>query len=225
MKTLLMTLLTLSFIAASCDGTDDILQIESNPIITNVNAQPVEPLSASEIDDILFMREEEKLARDVYDYLYTKWSVQSFKNIASSEQSHMDAILALINKYDLNDPASANIPGKFTNPVLQSLYDDLIKSGSISKEDAFRVGAAIEEIDILDLQKALDTNVDNKDIILVFESLTKGSRNHLRSFVKNLSTIGVSYSPQYLTQAAYDDIINAPMEQGGSNLNNIVGGK
>ncbi|MEQ9168412.1 MAG: DUF2202 domain-containing protein [Fulvivirga sp.] len=111
------------------------------------------------------------------------------------------------------DPAKNDIPGKFVNSDLQKLYNDLIENGNSSQVEAFKVGAAIEEIDILDLQRELDTNVDNEDIIFTFENLLRGSRNHLRSFVQNLSKLGIDYIPQYLTQEAYDEIINADMEQ------------
>jgi hypothetical protein len=216
MKTLMITLLALAITSVSCDDSNDIILTESGAIISQINAQPKEPLSASEKAALLFMREEEKLARDVYDNLYVAWSAPSFNNISESEQSHMDAILALINKYELVDPAAGIASGKFVNTDLQALYDDLIMQGLISRADGFKVGAAIEEIDIVDLQRELATNIDNNDITLVFENLMKGSRNHLRSFVKNLATLGITYSPKYLTQEAFDAIINTEMERGGN---------
>ncbi len=215
MKIIYITLLGLLFTSASCDDpVNDFANDANDQLITQIEALPMESLSDSEKAALAFMREEEKLARDVYDFLYSKWNAISFDNISSSEQTHMDAVLALINKYGLEDPAADNIPGKFVNLELQKLYDDLIETGSLSLEDAFKVGGAIEEIDILDLQRELEINIDNQDIIFVFQNLMKGSRNHLRSFVKNLSNLGVVYKPQYLTQEAYDDIINSDMEQG-----------
>ncbi len=215
MKATSITLLGLLLTTISCnDPVNEFILSENDPINLQINALPSEPLSDSEVDALLFMEEEEKLARDVYIKLFDIWSLQPFDNISSSEQSHMDAVLALINKYDLVNPASDNIQGKFVNQDLQKLYDDLIERGSLSKVDGLRVGGAIEEIDILDLQNALETSVDNEDITMVFESLMKGSRNHLRAFVKNLSSLGVSYSPQYLTKEAYEEIINAGIERG-----------
>ena len=215
MKTIYITLLGLLFTSASCDDiANEIKPYENDQTVTQIITLPMEPLNDLERAALIFMREEEKLARDVYDYLFVKWNSKSFDNISSSEQTHIDAILALIKKYELVDPAADNIPGKFVNSDLQKLYNNLIETGSLSQEDAFKVGAAIEEIDILDLKRELDTNVDNEDIIFAFENLMKGSRNHLRSFVQNLSKLGIDYTPQYLTQEAYDEIINADMEQG-----------
>ncbi|XOV91095.1 MAG: DUF2202 domain-containing protein [Bacteroidota bacterium] len=212
MKAIFITLL--GFLATACnDSSEGIAPIEKqtfNPI----NTLPVEPLNSGESEALIFMREEEKLARDVYVNLFNKWSIKSFDNISRSEQTHMDAVLSLIDKYGLDDPASENIYGAFVNDDLQKLYDDLTNTGSLSVTDALRVGAAIEEIDIIDLQRELDTNVDNADITLVFENLMKGSRNHLRAFVNNLSMMGITYEPQYLSQEAYDTIINTPTETG-----------
>ena len=172
-------------------------------------------LSAEEIEGILFMREEEKLARDVYLTLYEQWELSIFKNIASSEQTHMDAIKTLIDRYGLHDPAAGNEVGKFTDATLQSLYADLVAAGSQSLTDALRVGAAIEEIDILDLEKFVSLT-DARDIQRVYESLTRGSRNHLRSFVATLEQqTGETYEPQYLDQVPYDNVIGTPPESGG----------
>ena len=83
--------------------------------------------------------------------------------------------------------------------------------------DALKVGAAIEEIDILDLQEYI-AQTDKEDIRVVYENLTKGSRNHLRSFVSTLSKqTGETYQPQYLDQATYDAIIGSETERGRGN--------
>ena len=159
------------------------------------------------------MREEEKLARDVYLTLYEKWNLAILNNIASAEQTHMEAVKTLMDRYGLDDPAADQDVGEFTNQDLQTLYDQLVEQGSKSLVDALNVGAAIEEIDILDLQKYL-AQTDKADIEIVYESLMKGSRNHLRSFVSVLEKNGEIYQPQYLGQDAYDAIVNTPIERG-----------
>ena len=215
MKTLFAVLLGVTLLGTACK--DPVTDITSDDLTLNqIKGLALEPLNEGETAALLFMREEEKLARDVYVYLYNMWSVRSFNNISSSEQAHMDAVLVLIDKYELEDPAADNIYGTFQNSDLQRLYDELTNTGSASIEAALKVGAAIEEIDIIDLQQALDTSVDNQDITIVFENLMKGSRNHLRAFVSNLSTLGITYEPQYLTQDDYNAIINSQKETGGS---------
>ncbi|MEA3413785.1 MAG: DUF2202 domain-containing protein, partial [Pseudomonadota bacterium] len=95
---------------------------------------------------------------------------------------------------------------------------------SASLIDALIVGATIEEIDILDIQGALDSVVDNPDIEVVYENLLKGSRNHLRAFVSNLESLGYTYESDYLTQTAYDEIINSDTETGGTQGGSSGGG-
>lgn len=162
---------------------------------------PASDLSADEAAALIFMREEEKLARDVYNNLYEIWGQPTFTNIASSEQAHMDEIKLLLDRYNLADPALE--PGSFTDPNLQALYDQLVAQGSISLVDALKVGAAIEEIDILDLQERL-AQTDNADIQQAFNNLMMGSYNHLNAFAGVLSTqTGEAYVPQYLSADAY----------------------
>ena len=185
--------------------------IETNR--AQVNILPIEPLNTVELNTLSFMREEEKLARDVYINLYNKWGSNVFKNISSSEQTHMDAMLILLNRYNITDPVGSNAVGVFNNPTLQNLYNQLIVEGNIGVLNAFKVGATIEDLDIFDLTNAL-SGIDNQDIRLVYENLSKGSRNHMRAFYKNILNNGGTYVPQYLTQADFDAIINSAKETG-----------
>lgn len=186
--------------------------IDEPALRSTIDQMPAGTLSDAEKDGILYMREEEKLAHDVYLMLYDQWNLAIFDNIARSEQTHTDAVKTLIDKYELEDPAVDAI-GSFSNPELQELYDTLVDQGSNSLRDALEVGAAIEEIDILDLEEYM-AETDNEAITLVYENLMKGSRNHLRAFVSTLEKQGFEYAPQYLSQDEYEDIISSPVERG-----------
>ena len=172
-----------------------------------IQTMPAEDLSESETEGMVFMREEEKLARDVYITLYNKWGQRVFNNISYSEQRHMDAIKLLLDKYELTDPVSSDTVGVFTNEVLKGLYTTLTVQGDSSLISALKVGALIEEIDILDLQRELSENVDNEDIKYVYERLLNGSYNHLRAFVRNLSRQGIIYESVKLSEEQYQAII------------------
>jgi len=172
-------------------------------------------LTDEEIDSLIFMREEEKLARDVYLKLYDFWGLQIFQNIANSEQTHTDAVASLLEKYNIPDPADTSPAGIFVNPDLQSLYDELIDMGSQSLGNALKVGAAIEEIDILDLQEYMEI-IEERAIRQVYENLLKGSENHLRAFTSTLEKqIGEIYQPQYMTEDAYNEIISGAVGSRG----------
>ena len=162
--------------------------------------------SAAEISGLMFLREEEKVARDVYLAMSDLYNARVFSNISNSEQTHMNAILGLLEKYGLDDPVGSNPEGVFSNQDLQNLYDNLVEIGESSLIDALRVGAAIEEIDIIDLDEeiALTTHAD---ITTVYGNLRAGSCNHLRAFVRNLANQGVTYEPQYLTREEFDAIM------------------
>jgi hypothetical protein len=190
----------------------------------DIQALPSEPLSLQEIDALTHMREEEKLARDLYLSLFDIWGLRSFQNIAGSEQRHMDAVATLLDKYGLQDPALEDI-GSFANPELTALYDQLLSVGMMSLQDALWVGATVEDLDLFDLYVNLEA-VDNQDIQRVFENLSRGSRNHLRSFTQQLDALGFSYTAQYLTQEQIDEILASEWERGsgkssrkGSNWN------
>jgi hypothetical protein len=173
-------------------------------------------LSDAEIAGITFMREEEKLARDVYLRLADAWGLQIFSNIASSEQTHMDAVLSLLELAGADDPAQGLVEGEFHNADLQELYDDLVSSGKENLEAALLVGAAIEEIDILDLQDYLQ-ETDNDAVKEVYQNLLKGSINHLQSFVSNYERqTGEDYQPQYLSEGVFQELLaNASVRGGG----------
>ena len=172
------------------------------------------PISSAEADALLFMREEEKLAHDVYVTLGTMWGLPIFNNISQSEATHTSAIKMLLDRYQLSDPAATTSVGEFVNPTLQELYNQLVEQGSQSLADALRVGATIEDLDIVDLQTR-NAQTERADIQLVYQNLMRGSRNHLRSFVSTLGRqTGESYQPQYLDQATFDSILSTAVERG-----------
>ncbi|MDD4885789.1 MAG: DUF2202 domain-containing protein [Thiomonas sp.] len=180
---------------------------------TQLDTLPPSDLSTTEASVLVFMREEEKLARDVYQLLYTQWGQKVFNNIAASEQQHMDAVALLLARYNLPDPAANAATGVFQDPQLQEMFNTLMAQGQTSLIAALTVGATIEDLDIQDLQVRIAAT-DNADIALVFNELMKGSRNHLRAFISQLTTLRVTYTPQYISQAEFDAIVNSPTETG-----------
>ena len=105
-------------------------------------------------------------------------------------------------------------PGVFIDAKLQDLYNKLVTQGKLLVSDALKVGDAIEEIDILDLQTRL-AQTDNADIQQVYTNLMNGSYNHLNAFSRALSNqTGETYAPQYLTAEKYQSIINSGVGNG-----------
>ncbi len=178
-------------------------------------------LTLDETEGLILMREEEILARDVYAAMNDQWGLTIFNRISSSEQRHTTAVLNLLNFYSIPDPATSTI-GTFSNPSLQQLYNDLIVLGNSSVESALTVGCNIEEIDILDLVNLLDST-NNQNITFVYSNLLNGSKNHLRAFVRVLKTYGITYQPQYLDLAFFNEIINSSFQGNGGNSGSCNG--
>lgn len=153
--------------------------------------------------DLLRMREEEKLARDVYTQLAKTYKLTIFRNISRAESQHMQSVERLIRERRGN--ALNDVPGVFVFPEYQRLYDSLVASGSRSPLDALNVGARIEEMDIADLRRML-AQTNDPQVRQVMERLMQGSQNHLRAFASQIGKNGASYNAEFLSQADFDQI-------------------
>jgi len=217
-----------ALIAPGCGGGGDAPQQAANPaagpgngpgggagrIDAALAAIAPQPLSALEASGLQFMREEEQLAREVYRRsaaLWPDWPL--FDNIAASEATHTAAVKQLLDRYQLVDPLAGVVDGELASPVFRGLLAQLAQASARGVKDALAVGAEIEELDLRDLREALAAS-DNADIAWVYDSLQRGSRNHLRSFMRALLAQGGQYIPKYLSQAEFDSIVNSPMETG-----------
>lgn len=194
MRTLPLLLIPALALFTGCSADDTIDTIENTQL-----------LSAIEVSDLQFLREEEKLAHDVYTYAYEKYGLNIFNNIASSEQTHTDAVLNLMIAYGIVDSATNQI-GTFNNAELAALYTELIAKVNTSFEDALLVGATIEDLDIFDLdEKAMNTS--SAEIENLYSNLKCGSENHMRAFTNQLNNYAVSYTPTYIDAGQYEAIL------------------
>lgn len=205
MKSIILVYLSISisFIAYSFSFA------ETSIVNSSISGDKLEP---KVVDGLKQMREEEKMAYDVYMYLYEKWEVPTFYNIAQSEMKHTNAIQTLLKEYGIEDPETGKA-GSYKDESIQELYDALIKKGTNSKKDALLVGAMIEDLDIADLD-ALIVSTEEERILQVYENLNKGSRNHMRTFNELLLAYDVNYEPKHITPESFKQIVESPMERG-----------
>jgi len=196
-----------SLLNVSGDGTTSLIAANVQSAFAETAA-----LTKLELASLLKMKEEEKLARDVYSILYQKWGSQIFSNISTAESNHLNAIILLLTNYGAVE-TSIGEAGIFADSEVQKLYDELVAKAILSIGEAYKTGALIEEMDIKDLTESL-SSTSNENVIMVFDNLLKGSSNHLRAFNRQLTTLGVVYSPVFINQADYDLIVNAAMEKG-----------
>ena len=187
---------------------------------------------------LVFMREEEKLARDVYITLGKRYpDLTVFTNIVRSEQRHTNKVKSLLDRYGIEDPSSSDEVGEFTGEdygwYFTEKYDELVAWGYMSDIEALKVGAFIEELDMIDIAQCpkviVETDngiddflscgkvyADNLDINRVYEYLLEGSKNHLRAYVRNIEIeIGAcNYEAQILTQEQVDEILGCESDWG-----------
>jgi hypothetical protein len=170
-------------------------------------------LTNEEIHDLIWIREEEKLARDLYRAFYTAHQLAIFSNIAQAEERHTTAVQNALLRYQITDPVVTDIQGEFQDQTLQAIYDEQVILGQASALAALQIGALIEELDILDNQAALEQTTE-PELQQLYNNLLRGSRNHLRAYVRVIESQGVVYQAQALDQAAVDLIVDTAIERG-----------
>jgi len=193
-------------------------------------------LDAAEETHLVFMREEEKLARDVYLTLAQWYPYQTvFDTIASgSEQTHTDLMRDELADFGIEDPNpdTNQLPeaiGVFTGETYGAYFTEkfsqLTDQATLGELQALYVGAFIEELDMHDIAECpqvivdMDNDIDEGEcgmnstdevvIIDVYSTLLDGSESHLRAFVGRIeAVIGIgNYEAQYLSQQEVDSIL------------------
>ena len=182
-------------------------------LVTSAMTGERQQLTEAEREGLLLMREEEKLARDVYNALGEQWGLRIFTNIAKSEQTHTDAMAQLLAVYGVENIVATDTRGHFENQDLQVLYTMLVEKGSVNVGEALVVGARIEDLDIYDLERLMQ-ETDKQDILAVYANLQKGSRNHLRAFIRQIEQQGGTYTPEYLSEEEFSNILTNAQERG-----------
>jgi hypothetical protein len=183
-------------------------------------------LGTDEQKTLLYMYEEEKMARDLYQQLGEQFqAVPIFRNITNSENRHTARIVSILNRYSVGyDDLIANPVGQFSNTQIQDKFNELITLGLTSNVEALKVGAMVEESDIRDLNEAIAVTT-HEDLRCVYTNLRAASTNHLQAFVKNLERLGETYQPQTLSQAEYAELLssqNASKKMGRKNRKRLM---
>lgn len=228
--TLLLSLLIgAGYLFSSCEENE--ISTDETPIITEETIAQIEDstsideaqdsnsavygtLNNVELNDLIHLAEEEKLARDVYNYAFQVYGLNIFKNIGASEQKHLNSVLSFLSNNNVEDPTHPNA-GHFFSETLSELYANLTAQVDLSKLDALKVGATIEDLDIMDIDDFIG-NTKNEDLINMYQNLKCGSRNHMRSFYALIIINEGSYNPQFISLDLFDEIINSSGEQCGA---------
>ena len=138
---------------------------------------------------LVFMVQEEKLARDVYTLAMGEYpDARVFSNISRAESTHMSEVQVLLERYDVADPTKDLAPGVFVENSLKALYDSLADQVETGWAQAVQAGVAVEVTDIEDLEAALELEAP-ADVTAVLENLLAGSQRHLAAFQRNGGTV------------------------------------
>ncbi len=147
-------------------------------------------LNDAEVANLVFSREEERLARDLYQAFADQYAgARPFSKIAEAEQRHFDAVGNLLIAYDIADPSDGAAAGSYSDATLQGLYDQWYAQGMQSLPDAYQVGIDLEKRDIADLEAGLSTT-QTAEVRTVLENLLNGSENHLAAYERAASGRG-----------------------------------
>lgn len=217
------------FVFISCNKSDDfgsnedpivLLNVESDgtSLLTRANAAPIfevtSPLTADEIEFLYAIREDEKLAHDLYKAFSAKYPTAApISKIATAEASHVACIEAMLDYYEIAYPTlSAN--GVFEDPTRQARYNELVNKSSTLVE-AFSTMARVEDETIFAYQ-SVQGQIINVNISLVVANMIKASSNHLRATVRQVITLGGTYTPSFLTTEEFDAIIGSTFQGGNA---------
>jgi hypothetical protein len=148
------------------------------------SSSPAPSVQANQTAMLQYLMEEEKMAHDVYQRFHQLWGSGVFDNIESSETTHQQLLLPVLQAKGIPDPRTGQ-PGTFKDARIQQMYNQLTQEGARSVTDAYRAGVTIEEQDIADLQADLKTTTDPA-VVSALQRLLAGSQNHLQSFQAHL---------------------------------------
>lgn len=194
-----------------------ILEVKSDGVTTFNLAGETPPfdstadLTADEIEFVYAVREDEKVARDLYTAFFEKYSLKTFSNISRSEANHMRAVEILLEYYEIDFPAAGEY-GVFEDSARQAIYDSLLAKGNTALE-GFRVMAQLEEENIVSYRNVL-SDITNPNIKIVIENLGKASENHFKAAIRQITALGGTYAPKLMNQEEYKAMIAKGFEQG-----------
>lgn len=179
----------------------------------------VDELTVTDVDDLNYLYEEERLAHDIYTELSDKWELSIFENIAKSEQLHFQHLLVIYENYGLRVPKIAN--GFYNYPELNLLYDRFFEGGMMTLESSLTLAANLEEYNIADIERYL-MHTQNVDLTLVYNSILEGSKNHLRAIHRNIQKHGYNYEPVFLGKSQFQQILKEMTTEHKNEENNCI---
>ncbi|MGF1548499.1 MAG: DUF2202 domain-containing protein [Thiotrichales bacterium] len=190
--------------------------IQLPPVSSALELMPMGEISLAERAGVIFLREEEKLASDLLALAASRWGEPAFANAMAAEKTHSEAVRLLMARHAIYDPAAGKGAGIYEDRGLQTLFEALRARIELSLIDALLVAAEVTEISLMDIASHAANVSDNPDILHVYALMTTASRNHLRIFVRQITSLGIRYQAQYLAQQNLEAIVASAFETSGA---------
>lgn len=178
---------------------------------TQITIQETPKLTEQEEMDLLFSCEQEKLLRDVYLYSFDKYGNAIFNQIAGSQNVRMSELKGLISSYNLDDPTSLDI-GMFSTSSFQDIYNTALIQSDSSLESAIMAILYLEDKDMVDIREFI-SNTTKENMLYTYEFMYCTSENHIRWLYPELLLEGGTYTPQFISQDDFNEIINSNLYQ------------
>lgn len=174
-------------------------------------------LYAEILDDkalLLKLYSEEKMAYDLYGEFYERWQLNVFSDVQQREARHVWCVEVIMNKY-----SAAVSAGKkkilYHDKETEDLYNELSVKGCISDLSALEAAAYLKEKFISDLRtRAL--NINDGYLLKVIFLLEKAAKSHFQAFVKSIRLSGSDYTPAFLTDGEYSNIMTPEKTTAGN---------
>jgi len=176
-------------------------------------ADTISHLSPAEKQILSYLREQEWMSADVYNFFLALSPLPVFQNIGMNGLNHSEMVHLLMMRNNLPDPACPHIPGRYTDFSITNHYNKLIERGRSSQDEALLACLSLEEFDLQHVM-LFQLRVSNPDVLNLLEILGRGARNHMRALYRHCSERGLKFEPAYLSKEYFNTVVNQPPERG-----------
>jgi hypothetical protein len=150
---------------------------------------------------------EERMAYDLYGEFYERWALSVFKKVQEREAKHVWCVERIMDNYGFTYNTNV-ISGSYPDKEIQKIYDELTVKGCISDLAALEAAAYIKEKHISQLRERIRYQEDEYIVKVIF-LMESAAQSHLRAFVKSIRLSGSDYSPVFLTDDEFRNIMDS----------------
>jgi hypothetical protein len=150
---------------------------------------------------------DELAARDLYAALEPQTTRPVFNNIGRAEVRHRDMIASLLQAAGETVPEEPEA-GAYPDKEITSVYTALLNQGQISELEAFKAGAAFEELDISELEREMARESLSEQERQLLTSLRDASVRHLRAFRRQITRLGEEPVPTHLSRERIEALLS-----------------